>query len=79
MFVKDLVLILLGQIDDALAKIAQRTAPIRSVDDFTDSPAGMEKLDGICMLFMAVGEALKKYRSNPRRRSRVVLPAPQSI
>jgi len=26
----------------------------------SDSPAGMEKLDSICMLFMAIGEALKK-------------------
>ena len=59
MFDKDLVLTLLSQIDDALDTIAQRVAQIRSADDFTDSPAGMEKLDGICMLFIAVGEALK--------------------
>jgi uncharacterized protein with HEPN domain len=59
MFDKDLVLTLLSQIDDALNTIAQRVAQIRSADDFTDSPSGMEKLDGICMLFIAVGEALK--------------------
>ena len=60
MFDKDLVLTLLSQIDDALDTIAQRVAQIRSADDFTDSPSGMEKVDGICMLFLAVGEALKK-------------------
>jgi uncharacterized protein with HEPN domain len=59
MFDKDLVLALLSQIDDALDTIAQRVAQIRCADDFTDSSAGMEKLDGICMLFLAIGEALK--------------------
>jgi len=59
MFDKDLVLSILAQIDDALEKIASRAARIRSADDFTGSPAGMEKLDSICMLFMAIGEALK--------------------
>lgn len=59
MFDKALVLSILMQIDGALEKIASRAAWIQSADDFTDSPAGMEKLDGICMLFMAIGEALK--------------------
>lgn len=59
MFDKVLVLSILKQIDDALEKIATRAAPVRSANDFTDSPAGMEKLDSICMLFIAIGEALK--------------------
>jgi uncharacterized protein with HEPN domain len=59
MFDKDLVLSILTQIGDALEKIANRAERIRSPDDFTNSPAGMEKLDSICMLFMAIGEALK--------------------
>ncbi len=59
MFDKDLVLSILTQIDEALKKIAGRAAWIRSADDFTGSPAGLEKLDSICMLFMAIGEALK--------------------
>ncbi len=33
---------------------------IQSANDFTDTPAGMEKLDSVCMLFMAIGDALKK-------------------
>ena len=59
MYDKDLVRSILTQIDGALEKIASRAQPIRNADDFTGSPAGMEKLDSICMLFMAIGEALK--------------------
>lgn len=59
MFDKAFVLAILTQIDEALEKIANRAEPIRSANDFTGSPAGMEKLDSICMLFMAIGEALK--------------------
>jgi uncharacterized protein with HEPN domain len=49
----------LTQIDEALETVLTRAARIRSADDFTDSPSGMETLDSICMLFIAVGEALK--------------------
>jgi len=59
MFDKNLVLSILHQIDEALEKIRSRSEQIRSADDFTDSPSGMEKLDSICMLFIAIGEALK--------------------
>ena len=59
MFDKDLILAILTQIDEALGKIASRAARIKSADDFTNSPSGMETMDSICMLFMAVGEALK--------------------
>ncbi len=59
MFDNNLVLSILQQIDKALEKIISRSEHIHSANDFTDSPSGMEKLDGICMLFIAVGEALK--------------------
>lgn len=59
MFDRDLVLSILSQIDEALERIKVRAAPILTSDDFTGSPSGMEKLDSICMLFMAIGEALK--------------------
>ncbi len=59
MFDKNLVLSILRQIDEALEKIKSRSEPIHIAEDFTDSPSGMEKLDGICMLFIAIGEALK--------------------
>jgi len=60
MFDKELVLSMLKQIDDALEKIKIRTCHVQSANDFTETPEGMEKLDGVCMLFMAVGEVLKK-------------------
>ena len=47
------------KIDEALEKIKSRSAAIRSADDFTATPEGMERMDGLCMLFMAVGEGLK--------------------
>jgi len=59
MFDKSLVLSVLKQIDNALETIRDRTVMIRSVDDFTGSAAGTEKLDSVCMLFMAIGDALK--------------------
>ena len=59
MFDKNLVLSILQQIDEALEKIKNRSEQINSADDFTNSPSGMEKLDSICMLFIAIGEALK--------------------
>ena len=37
----------------------RRFEPVKSVEDFTGSPAGQEKLDSICMLLIAVGEGLK--------------------
>ncbi len=55
----ELTLNILKQIDSALDTIAIRFQSISSSDDFTNSPQRMEKLDGICMQFMAVGESLK--------------------
>jgi len=57
---------ILTQIDEALGKIASHAEWIRSSDDFTSSPAGMEKLDSICMLFMAIG-GFEEYRQYYRR------------
>lgn len=59
MFDRELVAAILCQIDEALGKIVTRTATITTASDFTDSTQGMEKLDSICMLFIAIGESLK--------------------
>ncbi len=50
---------ILSQIDDAIETIKFRFAPVDSVDYFLDTPHGEEKLDSICMLFIAIGESLK--------------------
>jgi uncharacterized protein with HEPN domain len=54
------VLIILNQINDALKTVQTRFKPVDKVDYFTDSPEGKEKLDGICMQLIAIGESLKK-------------------
>ena len=60
MYDKDLVLEVLGQIRTASQTILARFKSVKTVADFTDSPAGREKLDSICMLLIAIGESLKK-------------------
>ena len=59
MYDVELVLEILRQIQEATRTISKRFAPVKRVSDFTDSPAGAEKLDSICMLLIAIGEALK--------------------
>ena len=51
---------IIGQIRDALETILSRTAGIESAEYFWSSPFGKERLDGLCMLFAAMGESLKK-------------------
>lgn len=55
----ELVLEVLRQIEEAAKKIVTRFAGIRQVSDFTGSPAGVDKLDAICMMLIVIGESLK--------------------
>jgi uncharacterized protein with HEPN domain len=57
---KELALEILRQIEDAVEKTITRFKPIGKVADFTDNPAGVEKMDAICMMLIVIGEALKK-------------------
>ena len=59
MYDRELVLEILRQIYQAAQTILERFEPVKTVSDLTDSPAGIEKLDSICMLLIAIGEALK--------------------
>ena len=59
MYDRQLVIDILHQIDTAIEKILYRSAAIKSPNDFTDSPEGMEKLDSICMQLIAIGESVK--------------------
>ena len=59
MYDKKLALEILTQTYQASQTILERFKPVKSISDFTDSPAGMEKFDSICMLLIAIGEALK--------------------
>ena len=51
---------LLSQIHDALGRIARRIDGIESPADFRASPEGEDRLDGICMMLIAVGEGFKR-------------------
>lgn len=55
----ELVKEILIQIDTAIKTIQFRFEPVDSIDYFLDTPQGQEKLDSLCMLFIAIGESLK--------------------
>ena len=61
MYDKELALEVAKQIHQALETILFRFEPVKKINDFTDSPQGMEKLDSICMLLIAIGESLKNF------------------
>lgn len=56
----ELTLEILSQIQDAALKVIQRFRAINKPTDFSDTSAGMEKMDSICMMLIVIGESLKK-------------------
>lgn len=56
---KDLALNILMQIENAILLIKTRTSEITSANDFLKSPEQSEKLDAVCMQFIAIGESIK--------------------
>lgn len=50
---------IIEQIIDAIETVKKRCSYAKSVDDFIVTEEGQEKLDGICMKLIAVGESLK--------------------
>ncbi len=60
---QDLLFEKLKQIDEALDRVGRRFKGIQSPDDFIDTPEGMDKLDAICMVLIAIGESFKKIDS----------------
>ena len=56
---RELCLEVLRQIEGAAIKIGSRFKVIHQASDFTDTPAGVEKLDSICMMLIVIGESLK--------------------
>ena len=59
MYDKELVVEKLTQVSDALDRVARRFEGIKSAEDFLASEQGLDMLDGICMMLIAVGENLK--------------------
>ena len=65
---RELCLEVLRQIEGAATKISNRFKVIHQASDFTDSPAGVEKLDSICMMLIVLGESLKNLEKSPEER-----------
>ena len=48
------------QIDEALQRIRRRSSSMKTVDDYLDSDHGLDMLDSIAMMLIAIGENFKK-------------------
>lgn len=59
MYDRELVKEVLSQILTALSRIERRSASISRPDDFLSTDEGVDKLDAICMMLIAMGESLK--------------------
>jgi len=59
MYDKELTSHILSQINETILKILKRFKSVKTTNGFTDKESGMEKFDSICMLLIALGEALK--------------------
>ncbi len=60
MYDKRLIIDILEDILHAVNKVAYRCSKSRCVDDFLDDEDGQILLDSICMLLIAIGEAVKQ-------------------
>ena len=50
---------ILAQITEASRRIERRFEPITRPDDFLNSEDGVDRVDAICMMLIAIGECLK--------------------
>jgi len=57
---KTLILTILDQLIDAAQTIQGRCQKVTKVDELLDTEEGQERLDGICMKLIAIGESLKQ-------------------
>jgi len=58
MYDKELVVDILKDVLSSMEHVLRRFQVIRSSEDFVKDDVGREKLDGICMQLIAIGEAL---------------------
>jgi len=55
-----LLLELFLQIDEAIRRIERRFVGINTSDDFVHDDDGLDRLDGICMMLIAISENIKR-------------------
>jgi uncharacterized protein with HEPN domain len=60
MFDRELVTEILKNIQWSIDQILQRSKGIKSFEQFIDSNTALEKLDGVCMQLINIGEAIKQ-------------------
>jgi uncharacterized protein with HEPN domain len=58
---------ILRQIEHAISVVLERFGVIHTVDDFLNTPEGLEKLDAICMKLIAIGESVKNIDKHTHR------------
>ncbi|CAK7082462.1 MAG: hypothetical protein PARBA_03572 [Parabacteroides sp.] len=56
----ELVRLSLLKIETAINRILERAETIFSPDDFLATPYGVERMESICMLLIAIGESVKR-------------------
>jgi uncharacterized protein with HEPN domain len=66
MFDRDLANEILRQILTAANRVERRCVGIAKPDDFLISEEGVDRLDAICMMLIAIGENLEKPRQGNR-------------
>ena len=59
MYDRDLVIELCSQILEAAGRIERRFEPIKNPDQFLSSDDGIDRLDGIAMMLIVIGESIK--------------------
>jgi len=60
MYDQSLVIELLDEIDEAIRRIERRFLGIREADDFVRDDDGLDRLDAIAMMLLAIGENVKR-------------------
>ena len=60
MYDNSLVLALMDEIEEAFSRIDRRFSIIKTPDDFVNSDDGLDRLDAIAMMLIAIGENIKK-------------------
>jgi uncharacterized protein with HEPN domain len=60
MFDRSLVLEQIAGVEEAIRRIERRFQGITSADDFISSDEGLDRLDAIAMMLIAIGENIKK-------------------
>lgn len=48
------------KVEIAIDRILERSETIHSANDFLSTPTGVERMESICMLLIAIGESVKR-------------------